>query len=146
MWWSWQLKALTGLLTVSCLTRPGFQVGIAFAPVKAVHSLSDDECPDHSVLPDLNSRKLPCSPDWLTSHRERHWEDWQKKATTLSFSNRRAKTIRAGKLCKKIWMSDNAVFQSVVAIRIFLKLNRRKISECITLVRAFFCRNFALTV
>lgn len=71
MWWSWQLKALTGLLTVSCLTRPGFQVGIAFAPVKAVHSLSDDECPDHSVLPDLNSRKLPCSPDWLTSHRER---------------------------------------------------------------------------
>ena len=67
MWWSWQLKALTGLLTVSCPTRPDFQIGIAFTSVKAIHSLSDDECPGHSVFLDFNSRKLPGSPDRLTS-------------------------------------------------------------------------------
>lgn len=25
LWWSWQLSAASGLLTISCLNRPGFQ-------------------------------------------------------------------------------------------------------------------------
>ena len=126
VWWSWQLKALTSLLTVSYSTRPGFQIRIAFVLVKAVHSLSDDECPGHSVRPDFNSRKLPCSPDWLTSHRERLGRLAGEESNYPLIFKMKSKDDTRGNYARKSGCQTTLFFSLWLQLEFFFEIKQKK--------------------
>lgn len=119
LWWSWQLNASSGLLTVSCPKRTDIQIW--FSLPLCPHKSSQFPLrwgPDCFMFSDASMEEPSCSPDGLTSSTA--WEAPQEeKAIIISFSKWREKMTWEGKLCKKIWMGDKTVFQSVVAIRIF---------------------------
>lgn len=100
--WSWQLKASSGLLTVSCPKCPGSQIwfSLHLCPHKSF-PFPLRQCPGCFVFPDSSVQEPAHSPDWLTSGR-----DWaaqhEKKAIILSFSKWKERMIWEGTVYRNI--------------------------------------------